>query len=339
MLFKINIITGVFSVFFYCIPFCDPLHFVGIGFLGLFIPVFLVFHLLFFVYWLLKLNKNLFFSACILLIGIGYIPLFLQMNFSKNTKIQNDSLKIISYNVRLFNKYGWLKKKNISQKIVDFIQEQSPDILCFQEYSNSEPIFKFLKNNFLYKHKIISAPITGMGQAIFSKFPMIKKGNLKFPKSFNNAIFVDIVKKKDTFRVYNIHLESFGGVLKEKNFGAKTKTLFFKSITNTLKKQAEQTKMILEHQKTSPYPTIFAGDFNNSAFSWVYKKLKKAKNDAFLEAGKGFGSTYDFIFPLRIDFILTDKIFKIQSFKTYPVKYADHFPIMATLNIKNTTPF
>ena len=335
MLFRINIITGILSIIFYLVPFCNPMYFAGIGFLGLLIPVFLSFHLFFFVYWLTKLDKKLFFSVVLLLIGIGYVPFILQINFSKNTKIQNDPLKIMSYNVRLFNKYGWLKKKNIPQKMIHFIREQSPDIVCFQEYTDSEPISKFLKNHFPYEHKIISAPITGMGQAMFSKFPMIKKGNLKFRKSFNNAIFVDIIKKKDTFRIYNIHLESFGGILKDKNFGAKTKTLFVKKMASTFKKQAEQTKIILAHVKTSAYPTIFAGDFNNSPFSWVYKKLKKNKNDAFLESGAGFGSTYDIFVPLRIDFILTDKIFEIQSFETYSVKYADHFPIMATLNIKN----
>jgi len=51
-----------------------------------------------------------------------------------------------------------------------------------------------------------------------------------------------------------------------------------------------------------------------------------------LKAGKGFGNTFDFPFPFRIDFILTDEEIEVNNFKTYKVKYSDHYPIMARLN-------
>ena len=53
------------------------------------------------------------------------------------------------------------------------------------------------------------------------------------------------------------------------------------------------------------------------------------KKDAFVEAGKGFGSTYKFTFPIRIDFIMPDQSIKVNSFKTYGDKLSDHFPVMA----------
>ena len=55
-------------------------------------------------------------------------------------------------------------------------------------------------------------------------------------------------------------------------------------------------------------------------------------NDAFEEAGKGFGDTYDFVFPFRIDFILTDEKMEVNNFKTYEVEYSDHYPIMARVS-------
>jgi len=36
---------------------------------------------------------------------------------------------------------------------------------------------------------------------------------------------------------------------------------------------------------------------------------------------------------LRIDFILTDETFNINSFKTYDVKYSDHYPVMAKVSL------
>ncbi|WAC03292.1 endonuclease/exonuclease/phosphatase family protein [Lacinutrix neustonica] len=79
---------------------------------------------------------------------------------------------------------------------------------------------------------------------------------------------------------------------------------------------------------------IVCGDFNNTAFSYVYKKIKGDLKDTFKVAGNGFGRTYNFkFFPMRIDFILVDKAFSINGFKTYNVQYSDHYPVMATLSL------
>jgi len=86
----------------------------------------------------------------------------------------------------------------------------------------------------------------------------------------------------------------------------------------------------MEHRKACPYKIIISGDFNNTAFSWAYSKLKSDLNDTFIEAGKGFGKTYSFNnYPLRIDFILADSYFKINEHINYEVKLSDHEPVMA----------
>ena len=54
--------------------------------------------------------------------------------------------------------------------------------------------------------------------------------------------------------------------------------------------------------------------------------------DTFEEAGNGFGKTYDFkFFPLRIDFILVDKRFTVNGFRTFEEKLSDHYPIKASI--------
>ena len=79
---------------------------------------------------------------------------------------------------------------------------------------------------------------------------------------------------------------------------------------------------------------IICGDFNNTAFSYVYKEIKGGLQDAFKIAGNGFGRTYDFkFFPTRIDFILVDETITVDSFKTYDNHYSDHFPVMAKVSL------
>ena len=77
------------------------------------------------------------------------------------------------------------------------------------------------------------------------------------------------------------------------------------------------------------------GDFNNTAYSFIYKEIiGDDLVDTFKEAGNGFGKTYDFkFFPLRIDYILSDKAFTVNGYKTYDVKLSDHYPIKATLKL------
>ena len=103
------------------------------------------------------------------------------------------------------------------------------------------------------------------------------------------------------------------------------------------KKQATQTERFLAHEKLWKGKKIVCGDFNNTAFSWVYRQISKDKRDAFVEAGKGFGKTFDYGYPLRIDFILADMNFDVNYFETFDVKYSDHFPILARLKLKDSS--
>jgi len=229
----------------------------------------------------------------------------------------------------MFNVFEWIKKDNVEGEIVAFIKKTNPDIICLQEYNPTKKLDK------LYPHhyKKTSIKKTTFGQAIFSKFPIINTGALNFPKSNNNAIYADIVKNTDTIRVYNVHLESLGINPRKENFGEETKEKLRKRMERSFQKQSLQAELLVAHQQSCNYKIILCGDFNNNAFSWVYHQLKGDKNDAFVAAGEGFGKTYDYPFPLRIDFILSDEDINVNHFKTYNKKLSDHFPIMARLQL------
>ena len=265
-------------------------------------------------------------------LAIGYFSFGTLYKFSttKNTEIVN-SLTVMNYNVRLFNIYGWISEENIEIKIIDFIREKAPDVISFQEYHPHKNIDLSI---FKYKFEKLSGKKTKYGQAIFSQYPIINSGSVAFPNTSNNAIFVDIVKKEDTIRVYNVHLQSLRINADVDKLAQEDSERLFKSVGQTFEMQQFQTELFLKHKKQCKYKMIICGDFNNTAFSYVYKEIKGDLQDAFKVAGNGFGRTYDFkFFPTRIDFILVDNAFPIDSFKTFDIQYSDHFPVMANISL------
>jgi len=297
-----------------------------ISVISLSVPVLILLNVLFIIYWLVSFKRQFLISTIILLIGFQYVLSFYRVKEKK--VILSDDLKIMTYNVRAFNLYGWIDKENVDQEIVDFIKAKDPDVLSIQEYH------KLKKTDLDFPYKYVKTIDKGnhAGQAIYSKFKIINSGSLNFSSTSNNAIFVDILKNKDTLRIYNVHLESLGINPKEEELTQENSEKFRKRVEKGFKIQANQATLILQHQEKIKHKSIINGDFNNTAFSWVYKNLKHGKNDAFEEAGAGFGRTYELKFPLRIDFILTDEAITVNNFKTYDVKYSDHYPIMARLH-------
>ena len=332
ILFLLNSLLAATLLLSNLLPYLSPKTFGVIALFSLVVPVLIVLNILFVVYWVLKLKKQFLVSTLVLLIGFNQINLLYKI--ADKEVLMIDDLKVMSYNVRLFNIYKWKKegKEETLKLVSDFIESKNPDIICFQEFLTDYDV------NFEYKYNYIqrnsNKEISYFGLAIFSKYKIINKGSLDFKGSANNTIYADIVKGKDTIRVYNVHLESQHIQLDKENFGEKDTERLLKRLQNTFEKQVTQAEQIIAHEKKCNYKTILMGDFNNTAFSWTYHKIKADKIDAFVVAGKGFGKSYDYILPARIDFILTDPVFEINNFKTYDIKYSDHFPIMARLGEK-----
>jgi endonuclease/exonuclease/phosphatase family metal-dependent hydrolase len=293
--------------------------------------VLIVLNILFAIYWIIKLKKQFLLSTLILAIGFNQLNLLYKI--ADKEILLTDDLKVMSYNVRLFNIYKWKKegKEETLKLVSDFIKNKDPDIICFQEFLTDYDV------SFDYKYKYIqrntNKKISYFGLAVFSKYKIINKGSLNFKESANNTIFVDIIKNKDTIRIYNVHLESQQIQLNKENFGEKDPERLLKRLRNTFKKQVTQAEQIVAHENKCNYKTIVLGDFNNTAFSWAYHTIKGDKTDTFVAAGKGFGKSYDYMLPARIDFILADEQFEINNFKTYDISYSDHFPIMARLGL------
>ncbi|MCH3883198.1 MULTISPECIES: endonuclease/exonuclease/phosphatase family protein [Tenacibaculum] len=326
LLYFINAVFATVLLLSYLLPYISPKSIATFAILSLGVPFLIVINVIFFVYWLIKLKKHFILSGLILAIGWLFASPFYK--FSERKVLLNDDVKVMSYNVHLFNYYKWNKDEQTSQKIVDFITEKSPDILAIQEFYKQTD----LSLSYPYKYIKLKSKRNKFGSAIFSKYPIINSGSLNFEKSANNAIFVDVLRDKDTLRIYNVHLQSLKINPNKENFGEENSEKLLLRLKNTFREQAKQTEQFLTHEQQWKGKKIICGDFNNTAYSWVYNQIVKDKKDAFVEAGSGFGKTYNYPFPARIDFILTDKSTQINQSKTFAVKYSDHFPILARVN-------
>lgn len=332
IVFLVNSIVATMLLLSYILPFVAPKMFPILAVLSLAVPMLIVLNILFVMYWLLQLKKQFLVSLVILLIGYSYLGSFYKFSSDKDAGDSSD-LSIMNYNVRLFNLYDWIDEENVEKRIENLIKSAQPDILNIQEYHPNKNIDL---SNFKYKFEHLSGNRTKYGQAIFSNFPIVNSGSVEFPDTANNAIFVDIIKEMDTIRIYNVHLQSLQINTDVEKLKKEDSELLFNRVSSTFEMQQNQTELFLQHKRKCPYRLIISGDFNNTAYSYVYKQITEGLQDAYEVSGSGFGRTYDFkFFPTRIDFILVDSSFKVNGFKNFDEKLSDHYPIMAKVSLKN----
>lgn len=332
IVYVLNVILAVSTLIGYILPFLAPKVFPFLAVLTLFLPSLLILNIFFLIYWLIQFKREMWLSCVIFLLGITFFTKFFKFSEKELAKEEED-FTVLSYNVRLFNLFEWLPNENVPENIKRFVEQKNPDIICFQEYSKSAN-FEF--DDYKFRHIVMHGNKIKSGQAIFSKFRMINEGEISLPNSDNNVVYADIIKGKDTIRVYSIHLQSINisPNINEKLDESKSK-LIFKRISSAFKEQQVQSELIESHMKDFKGHKIICGDMNNSAFSYVYNNIKGDMQDAFVRAGKGFGKTYNYkYYPARIDYILVDDIFEVKEFETFDTfKNSDHFPILARLKI------
>lgn len=332
-LFFLNSLFAVALLFSYLLPYIPPSSFALLSVFSLGVPFLILVNVIFLLYWLFRLKKHLLLSLVILLIGFNHLTSIYEVSSAEISPEGKKSLKVMSYNVRQFNQYGWTGDSEIPAKISRFIEGQNPDVIGMQEYYKGEVT---IANTFPYKYIKLKKNNAEFGLSIFSKYPIIDSGSLDFPTSSNNnAIFADIVKGSDTLRIINVHLQSFSVKPNmEKLEQEHSKKVLF-GMGQTFVQQQQQMEIVLDLIKSSPYRILLLGDFNNTAYSYVYREFRsQGLDDTYKEAGNGFGRTFDFkFFPLRIDFILTDESLGVISFTTYDVPYSDHFPISTVISL------
>ena len=261
------------------------------------------------------------------------------------------TVKLVSYNVGRFMMgrkpefMGTGGRRACMDSVAAFIRSTDADIVCLQEVdmSGEYDVGKFVQKHFPNYNAGYFMYIKeggAYGNVTLSRFPVGDKGRLQFAGSSNLAIYTDLkVGEGSTLRVYNCHFESYNISVanlaknwrRDSTFVRSTEEKFKRSIV----RRPMQVEAVMSDIEECPVEAIVAGDFNDSPMSYTYHRLMRGRRDTFVEAGKGFGATYSGLWPfVRIDYILYPRHFGAVSHRMPRLKYSDHYPVIAEINLQ-----
>lgn len=323
-----------------------PLAFVAMGY-----PIMLVITLAFTFYWALRRRWYFILNLFFLVIKWEYVTA--TINFTFPNSDHAEGIKVMSYNVRMFDRYNWSNDRTTKQRAQEFIFGQQPDILCIQEFylpkgdrfrsidtlSNSNSI----KHLHTVNYKANANAKHRQGLATLTRFPVIEKGEVDLDDSHSGlAIYTTMLVGDDTVRVYNLHLQSIhlgkhgyeviDELMKKQDLedvnGGK---MVLRQMKKGFIKRAEQAEIIAKHISECEHKVIVCGDFNDVPTSFAYQTISNGLEDSFSQAGSGLGSTYVRVPFFRIDNILFSEGFEAVEHTVHPYELSDHFAVTATL--------
>lgn len=351
-------VTTIVSLFFaYLSPYVHPDTVEIIPFFGLVYPVIIIVALILGIIWAIKKSRWAFVMLGAIILGGNLHFRTLALGSEDEIPANANVFKVMSYNVRLFDVYNQNldEAKANRDSIIRYIVNENPDIVCFQEFYHQDKPTRFVTRDTLtkllgtkytherYSHKRINRQ--NFGICMLSKYEMIAQGDVmfeNFASTDNYCIYADIVKGKDTIRVYNIHLQSiklqqqdyalFGENNKQSGDQKSTARLLFEKLTIAYPARAEQARRVVEHMETSPYPVVVCGDFNDTPMSYVYNQFNKTLIDSYRESCFGLGVTYVGKVPAgRIDYIFHSPNLASSKFKIQERAFSDHRAIQCQL--------
>ena len=324
-----NLLAAFLLLISFILPYLPPRSFPTLSLLSLVVSLLIIVNIIFAIYWAIQFRRRFFVSFTVLLISYFYFNVFYEVSSEGDASQYKNTLSVLSYNVRLFNAYEKNPKADAPQIISEMLFEESPDVVCVQEYYKPNTI-----DFSMYPHQYIhfKSEKAKLGHAIFSKYPLINTGAFDFEETYNNTLYADVVKDTDTIRIYSLHLQSLGIIPRVSFLQESDNEKLRKRVSRAFEMQQNQVEAILEHKSKTKHPVILSGDFNNTPFSYSYRKLKDGMQDAFRERGNGLGTTFKFEkYPMRIDYIFASEGLEILLFDTLKKTFSDHYAVRATL--------
>ena len=336
------ILHGIVVIFFFlaCLAsYINPAHCWPLAFLGLAFPFFVVLLIVFILFWLIIDAKWILLSIIPLLIGWKSLSVLIAWHLPQSSRsVPVNNLRILSYNVHYFRPYNDKPDKNneVRDEMLSLIQQQHPDIACFQEFFTSENPKRFdfksyistqLNLPYRYFSSDYNYANNHSGVILFSRYPVIHAEKIKLQgiSHSESAVFADILKDGDTLRIFTMHLQSIYLTRKDLADIEKLKRpedsalITSRTVIGKLKRafieRGLQTQKIAGVIRQSPYPVIVCGDFNDTPNSFSYYTVRGNLQDAFLKKGSGLGATYNSLSPtLLIDYIFLNNQSKVNNF-------------------------
>ena len=346
---KFNLWVVFLTLLAYCAPYISPAKVSLFLFFGLAFPWLLLANTLFILVWAVSRMRYWWFSTVTLLLGWTHLTAVFGVNFWKNTegspKTEN-TIRVLQYNVMDYGTPYHKDKAAAKKNLNHFFEQQNADIVCVEEGGEFREYFlKYIADFFpalaAYPYQLHQK---GNEIIIFSRYPILNEGKLEDLKTGNGCNFADIQIGDKKIRVFALHLTSNKvsgmadnlaekGTISDDDSWLSAGRMLMR-VRKTGIKRAREAEYIASVIQQSPLPVIVCGDFNEIPVSYAYKTLSEGLSDAFQQSAFGFSTTYNGTIPaLKIDNILMSKTIEARSCQIINVKYSDHYPIMADLEL------
>ncbi|HLF34666.1 MAG TPA: endonuclease/exonuclease/phosphatase family protein, partial [Cyclobacteriaceae bacterium] len=300
---NIYILVAIISLCCYSTIFIPPDFLWVAGFVTYSIPFIIIFNFLLFIFDLKNFRITSLIPLIILVVGWGFI----NDSFQYPEKKEEGPVKVLTYNVRIFNFYNretWAKQSPAI--MADWIRNTESDIICLQEFFTTPAHPNLNTLNIINKdheYQAYNAPVVTrkdgaqFGSVIFTRYPILQTGKVKFANStWNQAIYADVLISGDTLRIYNLHLQSYHidekmimdneGDLQEEVTG------LYSLLRTGFIRRAVQIRAVNKHIRACRHRVLVCGDLNDLPYSYTYYQLKRILRNSFSTAGRGFGFTF-----------------------------------------------
>jgi endonuclease/exonuclease/phosphatase family metal-dependent hydrolase len=322
------------------------------GFAGLLMPYIILFLLLFLLFWLIAKPSFSLLSLIVLLIGWKQLKVLVAIkSIQPFSQVQQaTTVRIASWNLRGFNGVGKVAARTplLKQQIAEAVKQYKPDIICLQEFNQSNQENHIALFSRQYPYHFFAPDYQNKagnyhsGCVIFSRWPIVATQRIPYPDA-ESLLYADIIRGKDTLRVFTTHLCSFRfnhndyedlqriGAAEEE--GVEASKNIFRKMKIAFQRRERQAKIVRQNIGESPFPVILCGDFNDVPNSYTYHQITGAGlQDAFIQSSAGIGRTYTSLAPtLRIDYILAGKEWTVEQFEQVDEGLSDHFLLLADL--------
>ncbi len=252
-------------------------------------------------------------------------------------------MKLVTFNIRCdYGQDGRNDFRNRKRLIIDKIEKEQPDLICFQEVLPHVAVWlketltdyyvigcgrdEHLENEQMsIAYKKLKFNLLGLEMFWLSETPAVPGSRYQdqsdCPRICTQGLFQNS-ETKDLFRLYNTHLDHIGSGARALGLG---------QILSKMKKDAAADNL----------PAILTGDFNALPDSPEMKLLEEYPQ--YLDLTSGISGTFhDFgrlKEPEKIDYVIAQDCFHLISAESWEdneggVYLSDHYPICVKINQK-----
>ncbi|MCB6972388.1 MULTISPECIES: endonuclease/exonuclease/phosphatase family protein [Butyricimonas] len=336
-------ISGVFA------PYTNPNSWWIPALAGLFMPGIIFANLYLFIFWAICKKWWVLLPLITIICNYNYFTGIFQSPWKEDISyIKDNEITIASYNVEGF---FWIAR-NVKYNIKKVVEDNQIDILCIQEHCEEPQQDSIaIKERFGLPYRCVffnrQEAWANFGITIYSRYPIIRYGEIDFNSKQNNSMWADILIKGDTIRVFNNHLQTTNVSPNSKKYEkyksvkdwkgqARTLVTIVEQLKENFNIRANQSIQVRQIIDTTRYPVIVCGDFNDTPVSFAYNHIAgKNITDGFRDRGKGYGHSFNGIKGLlRIDFIGYNESFIGLEYQSPRLSWSDHNPIIMKVELK-----